>query len=278
MPTPFREQEQKNPGMGPIMLFILPLPLLIVVVQSLISGSLFRLIAALGSLIGLWLAARFIKNAYIIEWQSTKRAWARSSRTPWRFLASVFTGCSVFAITLMLLQHNIVIAVVSGLLAFAGILLRYGFDPQHDKNKDVSLVGVTSEELIEIFDEAENHLKEIENAANSIQNIELKGRLRTISSKTREILGIIEKDPKDLRRARKFLKVYLKGAKAVSSQYANTPQASENEELQQNLRNVLTTIEEVIEEQKVKLLENDLLDLDVKIEVLEAQLKHEGVI
>jgi len=40
---------------------------------------------------------------------------------------------------------------------------------------------------------------------------------------------------------------------------------------------VLVTIEQVFGEQQQKLLENDVLDLDVQIEVLKTQLEREGV-
>lgn len=278
MPTPFRQQKQSSPGIGPILLFILPLPLLIVIVHSLTTSSFFRLVASLAALGGIWLSAWFLKQAHYYEWESSRRKWTRSSRTPWRYMASILTCGSVFVIIFMILGHNILVAGLGGLLAFFGVLLRYGIDPQHDTEKDVSLMGVTTEELVEIFDEAEENLAEIDSAAKNIGNHELKGRLNRISEKTREILSLIEEDPKDLRRARKFLKVYLQGAKTVSSQYANSSHTSDNDELEQNFRNVLDTIEDVIEEQKSKLAENDILDLDVKIEVLEAQLKHEGVI
>ena len=116
------------------------------------------------------------------------------------------------------------------------MILRYGYDPQHDHTKDTPLVGVTTEELVQIFDEAEANLNEIESAAGRINNLELRRRLQNISIKTREILSLIEQDPKDLRRARKFLKVYLHGARSVTTQYANSPQADENAELKQNFR------------------------------------------
>jgi len=41
---------------------------------------------------------------------------------------------------------------------------------------------------------------------------------------------------------------------------------------------VLDSIETVFQEQKDKLLEEDLFDLDVQIEVLAKQLKHEGIV
>jgi 5-bromo-4-chloroindolyl phosphate hydrolysis protein len=278
MPIPFRKLKKSGLGIGPLLLYILPLPLLVVIVHSLTTGRFLQLVLSLCSLGGIWLSAWFLKQAHYYEWESKRRKWNRSSRFPWRFAAATLTGICVFVITYTLVEHNIFISVLTGMLASAGVILRYGFDPQYDSDKDTSLFGVTTEELVEILDEAENNLNEINRAAKTIKNRELKGRLLRIAAKTRDILTLIEQDPKDLRRARKFLKVYLHGARAVSSQYASSPHASDNQELEQNFRNVLDTIENVIEEQKLKLQENDILDLDVKIEVLEAQLKHEGVI
>ena len=278
MPTPFRQQKQSSPGIGPFLLFVLPLPLVIVIAASLLKGHSLHLLSSLASLSLIWLAAWFVKRAHYYQWQSSQRKWSRSTRFPWKMAASIFTAAGVFILTTFILQHNIVVAVLGSGLAYLGVLLKYGLDPQFDRNKDVTLVGVTTEELIEIFDEAELNLKEINNSAKSINNKELKDRLNRISDKTQGILKQIEEDPKDLRRARKFLKVYLKGARKVATQYAASHHLKDNKELEENFRNVLTTIEEVIEEQTIKLQENDILDLDVKIEVLEAQLKHEGVI
>jgi len=58
---------------------------------------------------------------------------------------------------------------------------------------------------------------------------------------------------------------------------ADTHKYGDNGELEDNFRNVLETIETVIGEQKGKLLENNLTELDVQIEVLQLQLEKEGV-
>ena len=41
---------------------------------------------------------------------------------------------------------------------------------------------------------------------------------------------------------------------------------------------LLDNIENVFQEQKEKLLQDDLLDLDIQMEVLAKQLKHEGIV
>ena len=165
MPIPFRKLKQSRPGIGPLLLYILPLPLLIVIVHSLTTGNFIQLVLSLCSLGGIWLSAWFLKQAHYYEWESKRRKWSRSSRFPWRLAASTLTGISVFIITFTIIGHNIFIAALGGILASAGVILRYGLDPQYDRNKDASLFGITTEELVEIFDEAENNLKQIDHAA-----------------------------------------------------------------------------------------------------------------
>lgn len=278
MPVLYRERLSKSPGVGPILLAILPLPLLLVIVQSLVSANVIKLLAAVVSLALFWFSVWLLRIAHVLEWESQKRKWNRASRFPHRYTASLAVALGVGLVSWIILQHSIIFAVITGFLACFGVILRYGKDPQYDHQNDTKLVGVTTEELVEILDEAEANIQSIEKSAKSIGNTELKSRLRKICKKTREILAIIEEDPKDLRRARKFLKVYLQSAQKVASQYAGKPHLNTRIELETNFRNVLQTIESVIDEQKDKLLENDILDLDVKIEVLQAQLKHEGVI
>ena len=50
------------------------------------------------------------------------------------------------------------------------------------------------------------------------------------------------------------------------------------EQLEDNFRRVLTTIETVIADQQQKLKENNVSELDVQIEVLQMQLENEGVV
>ena len=279
MAIPYRQQlKQKGPGFKPFLLYILPLPLLLVAVSSFLTGRFFQLVYSSAALLLVWLAARFIQKAAQYQWQAEKRSWARATRVPWRLSAAVFCAVAAFLITTMVIGHNLFIGIAGAVAAFAGVVLTYGLDPQYDDKANVSRFGVTTEEVLEALDEAEVNLAQIETAGKQIGNQELKTRLSSIVEKTRGVLALIEQDPKDLRRARKFLKVYLTGARNVTTQYAATHRHQENAVLETNFRNVLTSIEDVITEQHQKLLENDALDLDVKIEVLEAQLKHEGII
>jgi hypothetical protein len=70
---------------------------------------------------------------------------------------------------------------------------------------------------------------------------------------------------------------YLDGTRDVVTKYAAQQRDLKDTELAENLRRVLETIEQVFNEQEEILKKDEALDLEVKIEVLETQLKREGV-
>jgi hypothetical protein len=167
-------------------------------------------------------------------------------------------------------------------LAFAGVALiafhlLYGLDPIRAPGRR-SGGRPRDDALAATLEEAEARILSIEQSAARIGNPELHRRLGRIATQGRDILGTIERRPGDLRRARKFLTVYLEGAERVVQGYAATHRVADSIELEQNFRNVLVTVEEVFAEQQKRLLESDLMDLDVQIEVLNKQLRREGIL
>ena len=167
-------------------------------------------------------------------------------------------------------------SIAFGLGAFAGMSFLYGFDPRQEKMV-AGTHGYSAEEISQTIDEAEAQIIDIELANKKIHNRDFNRRIRVICEHGREILGMLEEDPGDIRRARKFLNIYLDGASKVTHGYADMQKKQQFEQFTENFDNVLKTIESVFIEQKQKLLEDDILDLDVQIEVLTAQLKEEGV-
>ncbi len=278
MPTPYREQISKRPFIGGLLLFVLPLPILAAILRLLASGSYIKFGVGLGAFGLFMLGAYCVRRGLHYQAEQKRRKWARSTRVPWKALGSAGIGIATALSVLFLTSHSLMAAIFFGIGAVIGCLLTYGVDPQHSSEDVVSKYGVTADEVIEALEEADEKIIGIESANKTIRNPELNSRLRRITAKARDILGIIEDDPRDLRRARKFLRTYLDGARRVTEGYARTHTKQQNDILDQNFRNVLNTIEEVFGEQHEKLLENDVLDLDVQIEVLETQLKREGVV
>jgi len=259
------------------LLYLLPLPMLFLALIRLFGTNSS---SAVGFAVGFALcmaAATLVRKGLGIEQEARRRKIVRRSSTiPYKAIGAGVLGVGIFIGAWLGADVNIVNSLLLGAASTIGSFFTYGTDPSRHA-PDMPAVGVTSEEVIEILDEADQKILAIEAARDRIHNVEMKDRLKNIVKGVREITDIVEDDPRDLRRARKFLRTYLDGAQRVTEGYADTHKYGDNGVLEDNFRNVLTTIETVIEEQKGKLLENNLTELDVQIEVLQMQLEREGV-
>ncbi len=261
-----------------LLLFILPLPLLVAVFIGLARGNILEAVAS-ATAFGLYYfaAALLRKDASLAREAEQRSIMRRRSSLPYKYLASVLVGGATFVAAFMASDKGVVGSILFAVVASLGCVMTYGRDKQTALPEGMPKVGVTAEEVIDVIDEAEAKLKVIDEARLRIDNTELRDRLQKISAGVREILDLIAADPRDLRKARKFLKVYLDGAERVTSGYAQAHQLAGNPVLEDNFRRVLSSIEETLIEQKQKLAENNLSELDVQIEVLQMQLEKEGV-
>jgi hypothetical protein len=203
----------------------------------------------------------------------------RYGKRPWITLKNLGAACVTAATATAAffgVGHGLANSLAFGGVSLLAFHLVYGLDPI--RRAELRIPGISQKDQVtETLAEAEERLLSIETSARRLRNPELRGRLGRIAGQGREILALIERRPRDLRRARKFLTVYLEGAESVSQGYAAAHQVVDTGDLEQNFRNVLVTIEDVFAEQQKRLLETDLMDLDVQIEVLNKQLKREGI-
>ena len=261
------------------LLYLLPFPLLPAAFFALMDGEPIKALARACGFVLAMVAATLIRKGIRLDNEAKKRRIRRRASTVrYRMIGAVLVSIGMFVVAWQGVsgQYSLIASALYGLAVMLGCYLYYDFDPAR-KDPEIAAVGITTEELIELLDEAEGRLESIEQSSRKIHNIEFKDRLRRIVKEARHILDTIEKDPVDARRARKFLKVYLDGAQQVTEGYARTHSKNEKHALEDNFRRVLTTIETVIAEQQLKLEENNLSDLDVNIEVLQMQLEKEGV-
>jgi 5-bromo-4-chloroindolyl phosphate hydrolysis protein len=267
-------------GIKGILLYLLPLPVLITAIVSLMRGAVMDTLLTGGAFAAYMVAATIARQGFRLQGEYELHKFARAPSIPYKTISALFISLTTGALnwwassfTLSALPESVLI----GAVTFLGFALYYGLDPRKNKTGNLS-IGVTLEEVLDALDSANVKIDAIEQARRSIRNPEFNARLQRITDKAREVLSSIEDDPKRLSRARKFLKVYLDGTQRVTEGYARTHQDQTTAALETNFSRVLDSIEQTFSEQQTKLLENDTFDLDVQIEVLETQLKREGVL
>ncbi len=260
------------------LLFVMPIPLLIAAIISLMRGEMLHTLVSAAAFAGFMMSAMIAREGFKREGKYQRRRFARAPSTPFKTIAALFLGISTGLTALFATNYGVFHSILLGVAALLGFYFSYGLDPRKDKTGGISL-SVSADEVFAALEAAEIKIAGIEAARKNINNLELDQHLRSITQKAREILETIKNDPNDLDRARKFLKVYLDGTQRVTESYAKThSKEATTEALDANFRRVLDSIERTFDEQQEKLKENDRFDLDVKIEVLETQLKQEGVV
>ncbi|MBO0613968.1 MAG: hypothetical protein RL122_2166 [Pseudomonadota bacterium] len=267
-------------GIKGILLYVLPLPALITAIGSLMRGDVMDTLVTGGIFAAFMIGASIARHGFRLQGEYERRKIARAPTTPFKTVAALIISIATGALEWWgndFAMGDILSSALIGAVTFLGFALYYGLDPRKDKAGNIS-IGVTIEEVLEALDAANVKIDAIEQARRQIPNPEFNARLQRITSKAREVLESIEEDPTRLSRARKFLKVYLDGTQRVTEGYARTHQGERAVALETNFSRVLDSLEQTFTEQQTKLLEDNHFDLDVQIEVLETQLKREGVL
>lgn len=271
---------QVNYGLKGILLYLLPLPVLVTALISLMRGAVMDTLVTGAAFAAYIVGAAIARQGFRLQSEYERRKIARAPSTPYKTIAALFISITSGVLNWWMSDYEIASIPEDVLIAaatFLGFALYYGLDPRKDKAGKLS-IGVTIEEVLDALDAANGKIDAIEQARRHINNPEFNARLQRITNKAREVLDSIEEDPTRLSRARKFLKVYLDGTQRVTEGYARTHQGQPPAALETNFSRVLDSLEQTFTEQQTKLLEDEHFDLDVQIEVLETQLKREGVL
>jgi hypothetical protein len=268
---------------------LLPLFLAPPVLVNLVVDEPRAAMAGVAGIVLFLLASRLVQRGMAAEAEYGRRGIAKAPRPPMKLLGSLVAGAATFVFAGWGSQGGMFgwgagadlgMGIVFAGLTVLGCLMAYGMDPTRDKGlapEVAARAGVRSEQVIQALAEAEAKIRAIEASAARLRGSELKSHLARIVDQARAVIAQLERDPKDLSRARRFLVTYLDGTRDVVSKYVAQQGDLGDTPLADNFRRVLGTIEQVFLEQEELLKQDERLDLDVKIEVLETQLKREGV-
>jgi 5-bromo-4-chloroindolyl phosphate hydrolysis protein len=256
-------------------LFILPLPLVLAIVAAAIAGDADRLGLSAGALVSFWAAGVLTWRTLAVEARYSLGDRLDLPAFPTKLLmAPITAGGAALAATAG--GQTAAGSLVFALLAAAGYLCFYGLDKRPRYIEVPATDGVDATTVRRQLEEGYQRLRRIEAAARTIAVPEFCRRLEGITAIGTKILEEIERDPRDASRARRFLNLYLDSAERVTRDYARTHREVNDPSLEQNFRQLLVEMETNFGEQHRKLLDHDVVSLDVDIEVLRTRLEREA--
>jgi hypothetical protein len=201
------------------------------------------------------------------------RTVARRPAIPRKAFGAVLTGAALAAGALMTQS----VMIFPALFAFAGTALHlgaFGFDPMRDKGAE-GIDQFQTDRVARAVDEGEKHLAAMHDAILRAKDRQITARVDRFAAAARTLFRSVEQDPRDLTAARKYLSVYLIGARDASVKFADLYARTRDAQARTDYLALLDDLEATFAGRSRALLENNRTDLDVEIEVLRDRLKLE---
>lgn len=253
-------------------LFMVPLPMLLVGFQLEPTGLFLKLVAFAIMMLAAWLT----KEGLIAEDAYDGRRVAKKPAIPRKMFGSVLTGLGLAVAGLDPITFSPLNPAIYFILGSALHFAAFGPDPLKDKGTE-GMNEYQTDRVARVVDEAERHLAAMKDAIRRAEVPALDRRVADFIETARAMFRAVEEDPRDLTSARKFLGVYLLGARDATVQFADLYARSQNQEARADYEALLDDLESSFSQKTEKLLLDDKSSLDVEIEVLRDRLEREGV-
>lgn len=266
---PFDGQRPTRAGFRANLLFVLPF----LFAWRAFLGEPADLIAGLGSFALLMLAAWLTREGILAQEAYDSRTAARRPAIPRKIFGSVLMGAGLGLATFFS-GHGPLIAGALGLIGAVLHLAAFGPDPLTDKGAE-GIDAFQSDRVATAVDEGEKYLRAMRDAILRAGDRKLEARVDRFAATARQMFRTVESDPRDLTAARKYLGVYLMGARDATVKFADLYARGRDPQALTDYAALLDDLETNFADRTAKLLENGRTDLDVEISVLRDRLKME---
>lgn len=270
-PGGFRGRRRTLAGGRANALFLAPFPFLFTAFGEAPVGLAIDLAAFAALILGAWLT----RSGLLAQEAYEARSIARRPAIPRKLFGAVLTGAGLF-LGGYAPGAGLLNPVIFAVLGFVLHVLAFGPDPMRNKG----MAGVDtfqSNRVARAVDEAERHLAAMKDAILRAGDRKLEARVERFQATAREMFRTVENDPRDLVAARRYLGVYLLGAKDATAQFADIWARSRDPKARADYEALLDDLEANFAARTRTLLEDDRSALDIEIEVLRERLQREGI-
>lgn len=269
--TAFTNRGVAAGGLAANLLFVLPLPLAVRALGAPALSMVLKLVA-LGLLLG---AAFMLREGLKAEAAYNARATASRPALPRKMLAALLSGLGV-ALASFDAGAVPAAAAIYGVVAAGLHLGAFGLDPLADKRAE-GVDRISSARVARAVDQAEEHLRDMARAIAPLGDRPLEARVERFAASVREMCRQVERDPRDLVAARRYLGVYLMGARDAARRFAEIAAGRRDAQARADFVALLDDLEANFEARRTALMADDRSALDLEINVLRERLAREGI-
>lgn len=248
------------------MLFVLPFALPLVAFSQNPTGLAADLLAFGILLLSAWLTREGEKAHE--AWES--RSIARRPAFPRKIFGSLLSGIGI-GLAAWAPGADPIGPGLLGVLGAALHFISFGADPMRDKGME-GVDAFQTERVANAVAEAEKHLTALRESARPVADRALMDQIDRFSATARTMFRTLENDPRDLTSARRYLSVYLEGAKEATARFAQIYATTRDPKARADYADLLSDLDTRFSQRTDVLLSNDRTRMDVEIEVLRERL------
>ena len=128
-----------------------------------------------------------------------------------------------------------------------------------------------------VIEQADESLSAMRDHITRLEDRDLTTRVDAFQATARKMARTVEEDPRDLTRARKFLGVYLEGARDATVKFVDLYTRKPAPETRTAYVALLDDLQANFAARTDKMLSDDQTDMDIEIKVLRDRLQREGL-
>ena len=265
------QRQIKNAGSRARLLYV---PAIVLVFTSLNNGPVTLVTALVGAGV-LTLAAWLLQEGLRAEAAYNVRKVARRPAIPRKMLATVLTGIGA-SIAAYTGDSGVIGSALYGIAAATLHVAAFGIDPMADKRME-GIDTFQQDRVARVVDEAQAHLDVMKSQIEALNDRRLTERVTAFQGIARRMIRTVEEDPRDLTGARKFLGVYLMGARDATVKFVDLFGRNKDADVRASYEALLDDLEQNFAARTEKMLLDDRSDMDIEINVLRDRLQREGV-
>ncbi|MFT7596048.1 MAG: hypothetical protein ACI8R4_003382 [Paracoccaceae bacterium] len=258
-------------GLAANLLFIPAIPLIFLSLNDGAIGLALGMVAAGMLTLAAWLLREGLRAQAAYE----ARKVARRPAFPRKMAASLLTGLGV-AVAAYKNDPGLIAPVLYGGVGLVLHGLAFGLDPLKDKGME-GIDTFQQNRVARAVGEAEAYLTAMSDAIKRAGDRQTEARVERFQTTARDLFRTVEEDPRDLTAARKYLTVYLMGARDATVKFADIYARSRDPRAKADYTALLDDLEQNFAARTTKMLLDDRSDLTVEIDVLRERLQREGV-
>ncbi|WP_246054980.1 5-bromo-4-chloroindolyl phosphate hydrolysis family protein [Paracoccus gahaiensis] len=167
----------------------------------------------------------------------------------------------------------------AGLIGAAGLALHqlsFGLDPWRDKGRE-NVDSFQQGRAETMIDEAEGHLEQMREAIARSGDRRLEARVAEFDASVRHLFDRVRENPGGLASARRYLGVYLSGARDATIRFADLYAQTQDRQTRAAYETFLDDLEKDFIAVADRLLDGDRDALDIEMSVLRDRLAREGL-